>query len=549
MKQVSARARRRKVNVPPADVAVAREEFQPSRDMWWWSSAAILVTAALIRLVYLTQKPLHHDEGVNGLFLANLFRTGYYHYDPANYHGPSLYYLGLIPTAINNLFHWGHGLSTFGIRFVTAFFGVGTVWLMLCLRRWMGNVGSLAAAAFATVSPGFVFFSRYFIHEILFVFFTLGIIVAWLWYRETGQTKYLMLASASAAMLYTTKETWLITAAVWLIAIPCTMIYLRMRGQREIASPPIKKTGQRGGKAKLYLTAATLFLVIGVLLYSSFFTNAKGILDSIRTFTYWTKTGENGIYNREWWTYFSWMWSEEAPVLVLGGIGTLLAFFQARSYFSVFCAFWSVGIFAAYSLVPYKTPWLALSLILPLVIMAGYLVNALFQPGLRIFTALIAGVGIAFSLYQAVDLSFVHYDDDNYPYVYAHTNRDFLNLINEIDAIAAKNPAKQEIGITVMSPEHWPLPWYLREYTHAGYWGHVVQTSEPIVIALKSQKEEVENQLGDQYRLFSTHQLRPGNTLLMYVKKGTPVPDLPEKSRFPDSTSLLIPAMEATARH
>src|SRR5262249_26139143 len=144
-------------------------------------------------------------------------------------------YLAVIPTAINSLFHWGHGLSTFAIRFVTAAFGVGVVWLMLCLRRWLGNAGSLGAAAFAAFSPGLVYFSRYFIHEILFVFFTLAIIVAWLWYGETERQRYLMLASASAALLFATKETWIITVAVWLIALPCTGVWLRL----------LKPTGQR----------------------------------------------------------------------------------------------------------------------------------------------------------------------------------------------------------------------------------------------------------------------------------------------------------------
>src|SRR5207302_11226953 len=130
----------------------------------------------------LAQMPRRTDKGVNDLFMAALYRTGKYYYDPSNDHGPSFYYFALIPTAINSLLHWGHGLSTFAIRFVTAIFGVGVVWLMLCLRRFVGTTAALAAAAFATVSPGFVFFSRYYIHEILFVFFSLGIVVAWLWY-------------------------------------------------------------------------------------------------------------------------------------------------------------------------------------------------------------------------------------------------------------------------------------------------------------------------------------------------------------------------------
>ncbi|HEV7552811.1 MAG TPA: flippase activity-associated protein Agl23, partial [Candidatus Angelobacter sp.] len=224
MTQTSAKARKRRSNRQSNLSAVMQELAYPARDGWWWGSLLILLAAALLRLIYLTQKPLHHDEGVNGLFLVNLFRTGYYHYDPSNYHGPSLYYLAVIPTAINNVFHWGQGLSTFAIRLVTAAFGAGVVWLMLCLRRYLGSAGALAAAALAAVSPGFVFFSRYFIHEILFVFFSLGVIVAWLRYRDTGKPRYFMLASASAAMLFATKETWIITAAVWLIAIPCTNI-------------------------------------------------------------------------------------------------------------------------------------------------------------------------------------------------------------------------------------------------------------------------------------------------------------------------------------
>jgi len=522
MTQLSAKARKRRSRTRSNVPALVQEFAGPSREGWWWGSLIVLLAAALLRLVFLTQKPLHHDEGVNGLFLVNLFRTGYYHYDPSNYHGPSLYYLAVIPTAINNVFHWGHGLSTFAIRFVTVAFGVGVVWLMLCLRRFLGSAAAFAAAAFATVSPGFVFFSRYFIHEILFVFFSLGVIVAWLWYRDTGKPRYLMLASASAALLFATKETWIITVVVWLIAIPCTMIFLRLRNRADEISPwlpePAPHADTRSTR-KLYLQAVALFVAIAILLYSSFFTNPRGILDSVLTFTYWTKTGRTGIYNREWSTYFSWLWQEEAPILVLGLMGTVVALIRARSYLTVFCAFWSIGIFTAYSLVPYKTPWLALSIILPLVIMAGDLVGQTYQPGTRAFTAVLAGSAICFSLYQAIDISFVNYDNDSYAYIYAHTKRDFLRLVNEIDAIAAANPAKKDIGITVMSPEHWPLPWYLREYKNVGYWGRIVPTSEPIVIALQPQVPEVERQLGKEYREYSTHDLRPGNTLVMFVRK------------------------------
>ena len=138
---------------------------------WLWAGAGLLVAAAVLRLFDLTVKPLHHDEGVNGLFLVTLVRNGYYHYDPGNYHGPTLYYFAWVIAKVSRFLLGGDGLSTFGIRLVTALFGIGIVWLLLALRRQLGHFGAVSAAALAAVSCGFVFFSRYFIHEILFVFF------------------------------------------------------------------------------------------------------------------------------------------------------------------------------------------------------------------------------------------------------------------------------------------------------------------------------------------------------------------------------------------
>jgi len=48
--------------------------------------------------------PLHHDEGVNGNFLVRLVREGAYNYDPANYHGPTLYYFA----AVMPIYRWSH---------------------------------------------------------------------------------------------------------------------------------------------------------------------------------------------------------------------------------------------------------------------------------------------------------------------------------------------------------------------------------------------------------------------------------------------------------
>jgi uncharacterized protein (TIGR03663 family) len=542
MTQASSRAQRRKARAQQAESSAGQKIIPATAPAfrrlgpWHWAAFSILAAAAIIRLIYPNLKPLHHDEGVNGLFLTTLFRNGYYHYDPSNYHGPTLYYFAWITTTINSFFYGKGGLSTFAIRLVTALFGVGIVWLMLCFRRQLGDFGSLSAAALAAVSPGLVFFSRYFIHEVLFVFFSLGVVVAVLRFRETQRPRDLMLASLSAALLCATKETWVLTVAVWLIAIPCTIIYLRLRRmpaespasrvRRESESHQGEAAKRDWSRLQLYAIAALLFAAVWVLFYSSFFTNfPQGVYDSVRTFGYWFKTGSSAhTYSAT--KYLEWLggfWpltraQQEAPVMLWGTVGVILALVQATNRFAVFAAFWSLGILSAYSLVHYKTPWLALNIVLPFVIMAGYGLEQLYRR-LRPLAVTVAAIAVGVCLYQAVYVSFFHYDDDTQAYVYAHTRREFLSLVNEIDSIAAGNPAGKDIGITVMSSEHWPLPWYLRDYPNAGYWGKVVGSSEPILVVHENQVAEVERTVGDRYRQIGSYDLRPGVRLYLYLRR------------------------------
>src|SRR5215472_16529914 len=191
-----------------------------------WVVVVVVVLAATISLrVYdLNLVPLHHDEGVNGNFLVRLVREGFYRYDPDNYHGPTLYYFAaVIPRIVGLLFGTEaqnhYGLTTFTIRLIPVLFGIATVWLILTLRPQLGNIGSLAAAAMVAISPGAVYLSRYFIHESMFVFFTLGIVVALVNYYRDGHPLYLMLAAVAAALLFATKETWIISMAVLILAL------------------------------------------------------------------------------------------------------------------------------------------------------------------------------------------------------------------------------------------------------------------------------------------------------------------------------------------
>jgi hypothetical protein len=130
--------------------------------------------------------------------------------------------------------------------------------------------------------------------------------------------------------------------------------------------------------------------------------------------------------------------------------------------------------------------------------------------------------------YQTIDLNFINYDNDNryYVYVYAHTRRETLKLVDEIDQLAQRSHQNGELGITIVSQDYWPLPWYLRDYKRVGYHGHMTPSTEPVIIARQDQAPEVQANFGDRYQQIQsgfnpagTFPLRPGVDLLLYARR------------------------------
>lgn len=517
-----------------------------SERAWRLSALAILLVGAFLRLVKLSLVPLHHDEGVNGNFLVTLVREGKYFYDPQNYHGPTLYYFSAIIPWIVRFFGGKaagdtYGLTTFNIRLVTVLFGVATIWLALLLRKRIGEIGALSAAALIAISPGAVYLSRYFIHESLFVFFTLGIVVAALKYYDTGRSVYLILASISTALMVATKETWIMNGPVLLIALVTTSVYFRLRDKidrkRAIDELSFRErlqttTDRLGGPIQITtvaLVAFAVFILVAVFFYSSFFTNyPKGVADGFKTLNLWRQRTHE--HEHPWYQYIYWLVLEEGVVMVLAGIGTLIAVWRADNRLALFLALWSFGLLAAYSLVGYKTPWISLNFIVPLALTSGYTLDVAYRK-LREYQQaqllLIPAVLIAgFCGYQLYQLNFVHYDDDQLPYVYAHTKRQMLTMLDEIDRIAQKNGTGTDTGIAIVSPDYWPAPWYFRDYKKVGYYGNIVPTNEPIIIGSVAQEDQLKATYSDRYDRLNSgldengdYPLRPGVDLLLYVRR------------------------------
>jgi uncharacterized protein (TIGR03663 family) len=489
---------------------------------WWWIGVASVAIAVgtLLRLYQLNLKPLHHDEGVNGFFLLGLFREGVYRYNAANYHGPTLYYFALITCSVNNLLTGAEGPSTIVIRVVPVLFGIGVLVLLLNLRHRLGDAGTLTAIVLAALSPGMVYISRDFIHEMLLVFFTLWLVVCGLQFWDTNRPRHLMLAAIAAALMFCTKETALISIVALGLSAGFTLIWIP--GHKKLNS-----TEWAGWRRITLLAVASgaLFLTSAFLFFSSFLGNyPQGIHDAVTSYSYWARTGMIE-HTAPWYTYTLWLIREEGPILILGMTGTALALFQRRNRFAVFAGTWAVGLLVAYSILPYKTPWILPNMVLPMSLAAGYAAQEFWDIRTALARSTVARLGpgvllffaFAVCFYQSVQLNFFHYDDDRYAYSYAQTRRAFLDLVDQVNGIAGDADRRLETSIAVVSPDYWPLPWYLRDYKNVGYYGQVVPTSSTIVIGSKKQVVELALSLAGRYRFVGSYALRPGVDLVLFV--------------------------------
>jgi uncharacterized protein (TIGR03663 family) len=482
-------------------------------------AASGLATAVVLRVSYLTLKPLHHDEGVNGFFLLGLFREGIYRYNAANYHGPTLYYFALITSSINNLLFKAEGPSTWSIRIVPVLFGLGIVGLAFAFRHRLGLVGTFFAAGLLAFSPGMVFLSRDFIHETLLGFFTLWLVVCGMRFYETGRSRTLLLGSIAAALMFATKETAPISlGAITVAAILATVL---------VPAPMRVAASKFGGGRRIALlvfVSILLFLACTFLFFSSFMSDTtEGIQAAVKTYSYWFRTGMTQ-QKAPWNTYLMWLLREESVILTSATIGFALALFQRRDRFAIFGGFWGFILLCGYSALPYKTPWILLNIIVPMALVGGWAAQQLWNYSLKVngglwprLAACLLVLTMIFVLFQSVQLNFYRYDDSQCVYPYVQTRRGFLGLIAQVDRLAANNGRGKQISLAILTPDYWPLPWYLRDYRNAGYLGRVEPTNSTIVIASLRQQSEVVHALGERYRFVGVYPSRPGVAFLLYV--------------------------------
>jgi len=502
---------------------------------------AVAIGAAVLRLPRLALRPMHGDEANQAVKTATLLETGVYRYDPYDHHGPSLYYLAL-PVLWASGDRTAADISEATLRAVPAVFGVLVVVLLLLLVDGLGKPAAAVAAILSAGSPALVFYSRYYVQEMLLVFFTLATIATAWRYVVTRKGVWAAAAGACLGLMYATKETWVLAGAAMVGALALTLLWERYGAKQTLHLREVVT-------AKAVTLALAAAVVVAVVLYTSFFTHARGPLDSV--LTYWynvVRVGGESYHDHEplWYlkmlAFSRWVtgtsvgpwWSEGLIlVLALAGLGAALTgrgLGSAHRGLARFLGLYTILLTAGYSAISYKTPWCASSFLQAMTLMAGLGAVALVRwtptRPLKVLLVLVLAAGTVHLAWQAHRGSFRFCVDQRNPYVYAHTAPDAERLAARVEEVAEVSPRGRGMVVKVITPtNYWPLPWYLRRFKegHVGYYhevpAHPDADNPGVIITTLDCMEAIDARIRTKYNTMCQYGLRPGVVMVLYIRE------------------------------
>lgn len=436
---------------------------------------------------------MHTDEAINAYIIGELLAGKSFHYDPQDHHGPALTAFTLPLVKLEGA-HNFQELTESELRLSTVLAGTATVLLFGAGVELFGFIPCLIAALLFAVAPLPVYYNRYFIHESYFVAATFGLILSgWrAWQNKSRRSKILCaaLAGGCAALLLACKET--APLHFFALAVAAFGCWLIKRGTPNSGSASFKTTPRRADQkinapyVKMLAAFITIFIFTAVLLFTWFGKNWGVFTDLYHAiFNFTARAGGEG-HQKSFWYYARLMgdgWSDGIifSLAVFGiycGTGILPVPFQkiprpAKYLAHNFIIIYAITIFAVYSFIPYKTPWLALNFWLPLSLLAGVAIESLWlafpKCSVRAFIVVFL-CALGFLIAHDTRLRvFTAPADEKNPYAYAHTVEDLLGLPVRVEELSRQENLAQP-RIAVVAADAWPLPWYLRKFSQTGYW-------------------------------------------------------------------------------
>lgn len=345
---------------------------------------ALIAFGFLLRMHRLGERSVHHDESLHALYSWFLFSGRGYVHDPMM-HGPWQFHF---PALIYFLF----GDSDVTARLGNVLFGTALIAAPYFLRRELGRVGALVASAVLTISPVFLYFSRFAREDIYFVSWTALIVIGFLGMIRTHQERYLYLSALGLAGGFATKEAIYISGFIWI-----TFVVLLLVLFRHSDSASLVRSTLRAYSPRTYAKAIGLVLAFDAILFTTFFTNmgepwrclsqwrdagfplrdfkascATGGLWSgtVGALVYWLT--QHGVQRggQPWFYYLMLLPLYEFLPLALAGAGVFWRRTR-RNLFFWFCLYWAGAALLIYSYAGEKMPWITPHITLPLVFLGA----------------------------------------------------------------------------------------------------------------------------------------------------------------------------------
>ena len=482
----------------------------------------IIVVAAgvFLRFDDLGARPFHADEATGARITAQRMEEGGSRFDPAHYHGPLLGTLAIPLCEMRGESSWRE-MSKSTLRALPALAGSLLVLVPLLWRRRFGDAPMLLSAAMLATSPLLVYYSRMFIHETLLVLFGMLALLSLTKIPRWGVPGFLI------GLMFATKESFAISIIAWAGA----GLLVAMENRKSLDRATL--LGAWREYRMPVAVSLIAFTATAAGFYTDGFTRPQGAIDAIRTFfVYETVAGHDkgfGYYLQlltiprksagVWWF--------ETPVLLLA----LLAYgstFRSSSAVAKwrpvihFLAYAAAGHFVIYSLIAYKTPWLACLPWAHVCLLAGFGIvgfSTLRTP-LKLALALLVS-GCLFTQFRLSRQATGRFaSDDRNPYAYVPTRNDVERLEAWLARLRAAGPVGALEPAAVIGSDYWPLPWYLRGFEKIGYWKSPPADliDMPVVLAMPESTDEVLQALEPTHVLLPRG-LRAGVAVDLYLRK------------------------------
>lgn len=477
-------------------------------------SLVFLLLAALVRFLYLGNKPIHFDESINMWFVQRIWEDGFFKYDPTNYHGPLMFYL----IQLVQLFTGFDYLSTRWVAAIFSFFSLVILWFgpqkHQVALRW--------AAIFLMFSPGMGFFGRSGIHESAFVFFQILGFLSFHYLVARDFKKFWWGFSASLLGMMALKETFVVLILAF---IPAALLVWFFERKKLSFSTWTRDLLVSFKTREVYLPVTGMFLLfLGI--YSGFGVHPKGLMDFFVALMPWLKTGVDGSgHEKEFLYWGKLIAANEFAILA----GFLVGFAFIRHQWLRFYLVFTLFLWLIYSLIPYKTPWCLISILWPFAIVAGFSMENLqnkLQGGLRISVYAVLILFFSAESYRMYTLMYRDPIDMNHQYVYVNSTYQMKEFIEKTQGLLRENPLLREQTLQIGTEESWPIPVVFHKFYKFSYYRTSAKVEDNAIIYMVDSKDQktIENALQErqqlaQYLAFSLD-VRQGRTpILIYLKR------------------------------